>query len=246
MGSFPVFAEDRFDHNHSLWDKILKQRVTLRDFVSSVDYEAIHADPSMLKKYLNQIEALTPEQYERFSENEKLAFLINAYNAFTVKLIIDHYPVSSIKKIGGIFSSPWKKKFFKLFEKEQNLDTIEQDLIRKKFNEPRIHFVLVCASKGCPPLKNEAFVSTRLDQQLEEQALLFLRDKNRNIFIPEQMELQISSIFKWYGEDFVNKFGSVQSFVSSRMTSDPKMEKLILSSKVKISYLSYDWSLNGK
>ena len=152
---------DPIDHDHQAWTVFLKRHVKMGENASTVNYKAIKSGPSSLTEYLLSVEGVSQEDFDHFSENEKLAFLINAYNAFTVKLIVDHYPVKSIKDIGSFLSSPWKKKFFRLLGKERHLDNIEHDMIRKQFNEPRIHFAVNCASIGCPALQDEAFVASR-------------------------------------------------------------------------------------
>ena len=232
-----------FDHSHEAWNKIVKDYVVVQGPQSFVNYKALKKEPDSLKKYLNSIERVSKKDFQIFNNKQKLAFLINAYNAFTIKLILDHYPVKSIKDIGGFFSSPWKKKFFTLFGEKTHLDHIEHDLIRKQFNEPRIHFALVCASKGCPPLMNEAFIALKLDDQLERAAKTFLNDPQRNYFDSSSNTLYLSNIFKWYGEDF-KKYGSVRSFVSSIIGKSEAEKKKIQNEKVKNSYLDYDWTLN--
>ncbi|MFM8313131.1 MAG: DUF547 domain-containing protein, partial [Deltaproteobacteria bacterium] len=173
--------------------------------------------------------------------NEKLAFLINAYNALTIKWILQHYPVKSIKDTGGFLSSPWKKKFFKLFGEEQSLDGIEHGILRKDFQEPRIHFAVVCASKGCPALKGEAYTAAKLEEQLESSARNFLRDSERNYYNAEENRFFLSKIFDWYGDDFKKKLGSVQAFIVPRMIPDTSTVKIQEST---LKYLDYDWSLN--
>lgn len=241
-----------FDHSHKLWNDFLHQFVVVKGHESAVKYKQIkeNAGPAagqsapLLQTYLQSLERVTKSEFERFSEKEKLAFLINAYNAYTIKLIIDHYPVKSIKDTGSFLKGPWKIKFFSLLGEERNLDNIEHDMVRKWFQEPRIHFALVCASKGCPALRNEAFTGDKLDQQLEDGARNFLTDSTKNRYVPETRKLELSSIFKWYGDDFVKKFGSLETFLATRITEKPESQKLIREKKASISFLDYDWSLN--
>lgn len=239
-----ISSATEFDHSHVTWTNFLRKHVTVKGRASTVSYKAIKSDPKELHGYLNSLQAVTKDQFNRFSPNEKLAFLINAYNAFTVKLIVDNYPVKSIKDIGSLLTSAWKIKFFKLLGEQQHLDNIEHDMIRKWFVEPRIHFAVVCASVGCPALRNEAYVSTQIDAQLEEAALNFLSDSSRNRYVRSEQRLELSSIFKWYGGDFVKKFGSVEAFIASRITTNPQEQSAIKEKKAPISYLEYDWSLN--
>lgn len=233
-----------FDQTHSSWTRFLKTHVKVSGAKSTVPYAAIKRNPSDLEAYVRSLEAVNQSEFGSFNVDQKLAFLINAYNALTVKLVVDHYPVKSIKDIGSLFSSPWKKKFFKLLGKERSLDEIEHEMIRKQFAEPRIHFALVCASTSCPALRPEAFSSTKLNEQLEEQARLFITDKDRNRFDPSQAKLSLSSIFKWYGTDFEKSSGSVKAFVAPYMASEPGEKGLIQKQEVTILYLDYNWSLN--
>lgn len=250
-GAFqPAFGSNpEFDQSHQGWTTYLQKHVSVKGAASTVDYKSIKRDPKELQEYLQSLGAVSKGEFDRFSENEKLAFLINAYNAYTVKLVADHYPVKSIKDIGersfsNPTASPWKKKFFQLFGEERSLDNIEHDMIRKQFNEPRIHFAVVCASVGCPALRSEAFVATKIEKQLEESAQNFLSDKGRNRYLPEAKKLELSSIFKWYGSDFPKKYGSLEAFLAPRMTTSPEHQKIIRDKNADISYLDYDWSLN--
>ena len=236
--------ESHFDQSHLMWSQVLQKVVKKSGNTSTVNYKEIKSDPSQLNAYLKTLESVSEEKFSRFSNDEKLAFLINAYNAFTLKLIVDHYPVKSIKDTGSLFASPWKRKFFHLFGEERHLDNVEHDMIRKWFNEPRIHFAVNCASIGCPALRNEAFTASQLDKQLEEASVDFLSDKTRNRFNPDTKKLELSSIFKWYGSDFPKKFGSLETFLAPRITSNPEHQKIIREKKADLSYLDYDWSLN--
>lgn len=237
---FPSFASENeastFDHSHRLLSEVLSKHVVTSGHQSSVRYQALKSSPNGLRQYLEQVSNVTKKQYQGFSENEKLAFLINAYNAFTLELLIQHYPVKSIKDIGGWFSSPWKKDFFRLFSEQHTLDDIEHEMIRKWFDEPRIHFALVCAARSCPPLKAAPYIAVTLNKQLSEAAENFLNDSERNRLDSISNTLYLSSIFKWYGSDFNAKHGSAKNYVARFYGVDPN--------KVSVSYLTYDWSLN--
>lgn len=237
-------ADLKFDHTHSAWNEILKEAVVTKGAKSSVRYAALKQGPKRLESYIHSLSDVTKEQYDKFSESEKLSFLINAYNAFTLTLVVNNYPVSSIKKIGGWFSTPWKIQFFKLFGELHSLDDIEHEMIRKWFNEPRIHFALVCAAKSCPPLRNEAFVAARLETQLRDAARNFLSDKDRNYFDGGTGTLYLSSIFKWYGDDFNKTYGSAQQFIATVIAGSKIEEVKIANEKTPVEYLNYDWTLN--
>ncbi|PIR22869.1 MAG: hypothetical protein COV44_05655 [Deltaproteobacteria bacterium CG11_big_fil_rev_8_21_14_0_20_45_16] len=232
-----------FDHTHQIWNEVLSRYVQPSGKTTVVDYKVLKGSPQKLNEYLKTLSSVSKSEYEKFSKSEKLAFLINAYNAFTLKLIINHHPVKSIKDIGSWFSSPWKKKFFNLLGTKMHLDGIEHDTIRANFDEPRIHFAVNCASIGCPSLATEAFVASRLDQQLEQAAVDFLTDESRNRFDPATNTLYLSQIFEWYGDDFKSA-GGVRSFVSTRMAKEPKVQEKI--SAAKLEYLDYNWNLNQK
>ena len=233
-----------FDHTHALFSKVLNKFVVENKQSSLVKYKTLKREMSDLYDYLAEIQAVTKKEFDAFSNKQQLSYLINAYNAFTLKLIINHYPVKSIKDIGGLFSSPWKKMYFKVSGSYIHLDNLEHDLIRKKYDEPRIHFALVCASIGCPSLMKEPFVADKLDKQLEASAIKFLSDQSKNRYLPKEKRLEISSIFKWYGDDFNKKYGSYKNYISSRITSDKEDQKMISSGIVDVKFLDYNWKLN--
>lgn len=237
-----VFA---FNLEHSSWDKILKNYVVSDKGISSFQYSRLKNNKNDLQafeSYLNELSLVTENDFQNLNPHDQLAFLINAYNAFTVKLVIDHYPTKSIKDLGSLFQSPWKKKFFKLLQKKMHLDEIEHEMIRKKFNEPRIHFAVNCASKSCPPLRSEAFVGHKLENQLDDQTMVFLNDARRNKFDSAKKILALSKIFEWYGEDFVKKSGSIKAFVKSKLKLSDQQKIIFDQSEMK--YFDYDWSLN--
>jgi len=245
-----VFAantgSDVYDHSHALWDKVLMTSVVDVGPASRVRYLSIKQNPQQLLQYLSDVSTVTQGQYNAWNSAQKLAFLINAYNAFTVKLVIDHYPVTSIKDTGSWFSSPWKKKFFTLLGQKRHLDNIEHDMIRghKDFAEPRIHFALVCASVGCPKLQTRAFTETRLESMLEEGSRAFLNDATRNRFSMAGQALELSKIFDWYGDDFIAHGGSVEAFVARYMVLNETARSLISAKRIGKVFLDYDWSLN--
>lgn len=233
-----------FDHTHAKWSKILNESVVLDGAKSHVRYGLLKASPRELETYIHRLSDVTRAEFDKFTESQKLSYLINAYNAFTLTLVINNYPVSSIKKIGSWFSTSWKIKFFKLFGELHALDDIEHEMIRKWFNEPRIHFALVCAARSCPALRDEAYTAERLDQQLADAARNFLQDKDRNYFDASSKTLYLSSIFKWYGDDFNKSHGTARQFVSAFIGGTNEEVKLIADQATALEYLSYDWSLN--
>jgi hypothetical protein len=196
-----------------------------------------------LNAYLKSLSHVKKSQFAVFTPQEQLAFLINAYNAFTVKLILDHHPVKSIKDTGTLITSPWKKKFFNLLEEESHLDRVEHDLIRGKFAEPRIHFAVNCASIGCPSLMRKAFTATGLEQELTFAEKEFFTNSAKVKFLSG--ELQVSKILDWYGDDFRKKYGSLEKYLMER-AAHYKIMSSPESQKFKVSFLEYDWSLNGE
>lgn len=233
-----------FDHTHHHFDSILKRYTIERGHLSYFNYRDLKKnDSTKLEHYLKQLSLVTKNEFEKFNDDEKLSFLINAYNAFTIKLIIDHYPIKSIKDIGSFLSSPWSRKFITLFEEKISLDTIEHELIRKKFNNPMIHFVLVCASKGCPPLQSQAITKNNIELIFQKSVRNFLSDKNKNHYDEKHMRLVLSPIFKWYAEDFLKDGGDLTSWITPFM-DDKKVREALRREDVSISYSNYDWSLN--
>ncbi len=204
----------------------------LQKYVSSVgrvNYAGIKNDIGRLNSLIKSFESNYPKN--EWSKNQKLAYWINAYNLYTIKLIVDNYPVSSIIKITA---KPWDKKFVELGGKTYSLNNIENDIIRKQFNEPRIHFALNCASKSCPVLYNKAFKASALSYQLTQQTKNFFTDKSKNDF-SDPTNIKISKIFEWYKADFT-KNGTVVDFINKYRT-----EKL---KSPKIGYTEYSWELN--
>jgi len=217
--------------NHDVWDQLLQKYVSEE---GKVNYKGFVQDSVLLKKYLNDLSTHAPGN--NWTENEKLAYWINAYNAFTVELIINHYPIKSIKDISNgiaFVNSPWDIKFFKIGGIDFDLTTIEHEILRKEFNEPRIHFAINCASISCPRLKNKAFVAENINEQLEEVTTSFINNPSKNN-ITEQ-RTQLSKIFDWFQSDF-NKEGSLIDYIK-------KYNPLITESN-DIEYLDYNWGLN--
>jgi hypothetical protein len=246
-----------FDHTHAEWDRLLARNVIVSDSgsASRVNYAGMLAERVSLNTYLAKLSAVTLVEYRGWKREQQLAFLINAYNAFTVELILTRYPdVESIKDLGSLFRSPWKRRFFTLLGKPRHLDNLEQDLIREPgvFDEPRIHFALNCASIGCPMLRNGAYVAARLDQQLEEGIEKFLSDPNRNRFDRTSGTLQLSKIFDWYEEDFTANLAgkaSLKDYLSnyaSLLAKDPETKKRLRTRDYRIKFLDYDWELNDQ
>jgi len=243
------------DFNHSAWDSLLNKNVTMTNGgkASVVNYNAMKADQAKLDSYLAAIGKVSQAQFNRWSKDEQLAFLINVYNAGTVDLVLTKYPnIKSIKDIGGIFSSPWKQDFVTVLGKKRSLDDIEHNLIRGSglYNEPRIHFAVNCASIGCPALLDDAYTGSKLDKQLEQVTSKFLADSSRNRL--KGNTLEVSPIFKWYKEDFESNWRGTKDLEGflARYNSSLGLNKSqtadLKNGKTKISYTDYNWNLNKK
>ena len=250
-----VWAEVRMTavFDHSSWDQLLKAHVLSANGGRStvVDYQGMAADHQNLNRYLATLSSVSETQFDQWSTSDQLAFLINAYNAWTVELILTAWPdLESIKDLGGFFSSPWKKEFFTLLGKTRTLDDIEHGLIRGsgRYNDPRIHFAVNCASVGCPALRTEAHKGDQLDQQLDDQTALFLSDQSRNRV--EGNDIKLSSIFKWYREDFEkgwHGFKRLEDFLlvhAADLKLSDSINTKLKSGNADIEFMDYDWRLN--
>lgn len=211
---------------HTLFDALLKEFVTS---TGVVDYAGLKSKEAKLDEYLTMLENHPPET--TWNNDQELAYWINAYNANTIKLILKNYPVKSITDLHG--GKPWDVKWIKLDGKTLSLNNIENDIIRPKYNEPRIHFAVNCAAISCPPLLNRAYSAKSLDAQLESQTKKFINNSVFNTL--GKNEIKVSKIFEWYGEDF----GDVASFVLRYADKTVKPS-------AQVKFLEYDWKLNGK
>ena len=250
-----AFAQ--FDQSHKAFDDLLKKHVTYitNGNASQVSYAGFLKDRAALKVYLDAVSAVPEATYKSWNKNQQLAFLINAYNAYTIELILTKYPnLKSIRDSGGTFSKPWSIKFFNLFGKETNLDNIEHDMIRAEgvFNDPRIHVAVVCASIGCPMLRNEVITADKIDVKLDDAMNRFFSDRSRNRYNVESKKLEVTKLLDWYKKDFIKGykgFGSVEAVLgkyADKLADDAAARAEIKAGKVAITYLDYDWNLNDK
>ncbi|MEO7529852.1 MAG: DUF547 domain-containing protein [Sediminibacterium sp.] len=222
--------------SHAAWTVLVKKYV---DEAGLVNYKGFIKDKEALQAYLDMLSANAPA--DNWTPNDKVAYWLNAYNAFTVKLIVDHYPIESIKDLGPkhqviFINTPWDIKFFKIGSKTMTLNRIEHRILRHDFSEPRIHFALNCASMSCPKLRREAYEGNKLDAQLSDQARVFLKDKKRNEVSASKPKL--SAIFDFYGKDI--KKWSGKSLIAYINQYSPVMIK----EDAEIEFLDYDWSIN--
>jgi hypothetical protein len=244
-----------FDHAHTAWTTLLRKHVRLvrGGQATQVAYGAFANDRPLLKAYLDSLSAVTASTFAGWSRPERQAFLINAYNAFTVELILTRYPdLASIKDLGSLLSNPWKPKWIPLLGAKVSLDDIEHAMLRKRgdYDDPRVHFAVNCASIGCPALREEAFVAARLEAQMAEQTLRFMSDRTRNRFNAQRGRLELSKIFDWYGEDFRlghRDIGSLPAFAAryaDQLADAPADRERIRAGGVDIAFTDYDWALN--
>ena len=235
----PASAVDPFDHTHARYAAILSESVSN----GCVDYSRLRASPGALDAYLNELAEVKPEEFAAWGREERLALLLNLYNARTLRLIVDHYPLKSIREIGVLPGAAWRERVVRFGGEIMALGHLENKIIRAAYGEPRIHFALVCAAKGCPVLRSEPYAGHRLDRQLDEQAKQFLATPKKNRFDAAKNTLWLSPIFKWYEEDFTGKEGSLAGYVKAFLPEESR-QALDRAAKVKVRYTDYDWSLN--
>jgi len=258
IGMMLVMAEAKaFDHTYARWDAVLKDVVVVSadGNRSAVRYRSLKADRSVLDDILKTLSAVSASEYASWSRPEQLAFLINAYNAFTIDLVLTRYPdLKSIKDIGGWLGSPWKKQFIPLLGRTISLDDLEHGMIRQPgaFDEPRIHVAVVCASVGCPMLRPEAYRADRLNDQLEDAIRRFLSDRARNGYDASTKTLYLSRIFDWYSGDFGPAAPNTSPALSyviryTDALADAEADRhYIRAGNAEIKFTSYDWSLNDQ
>ncbi len=231
-----------------------------------VDYRHLKSNRRPLDRFVAALGELASAEYESWDEEERLAFWINAYNALTLTAIVNHYPIqpvlpdssliplNSIRQIPGV----WDRLQFTVMGSAMTLDQIEHQILRKQFDEPRIHMALVCAAKSCPSLRNEPFDGNRLGSQLENQTSRFLSDPSKFRIERARRRVLLSSIFKWYGADFVRTYGTDEDFLGhdqidravlnfiGRRLGDSESRDYVFKGRYRIEYLDYDWSLNER
>ncbi len=228
-------AADAFSHDQ--FDQVLRQYV---DSQGRVNYAALKKDSQALESYLDQLAVTSPDNLP--TRQDKLAFWINAYNALTIKGVIDHYPTPSVRRIkplGGFF----RRIIYQVGGHSYTLNDIEHGIIRAKFYEPRIHFALVCASKGCPQLENRAFLPDTLEEQLENATRNFINNPEKVRLEHPDRVLYLSKIFEWYAEDFEERADNVIDFIAVYMSQADAA--FIKQEGIQVKYLDYDWTLNN-
>ena len=223
--------------SHDLFDQILREYA---DKEGQVDYTQLKANPEKLEKYLDMLAAANPTE---LSYNAQLAFWVNAYNALVIKGVIDHYPTTSVRKVkwfGGFFS----RLKFQVAGKTYTLNEIEHGIIRTEFADPRIHFILVCASTSCPPLENRAFSAEDIEERLETATFNFVQNPEQVKIDRAKRRVYLSKIFKWYADDFEIGYEGVAAFLADYLPSEDA--DFALSEGIEFHHLDYDWTLNDQ
>ena len=253
--AWPAARAQSFDHSHAGWTALLRKHVVVKDGgkESTLRYAAMAKDRAALKAYTDSLSAVGRTEFDGWSKAQQMAFLINAYNAFTVELILGKYPdLKSIKDLGSVFSSPWKPKFIAIIGTKLSLDDIEHETLRARgrYDDPRVHFAVNCAAIGCPALREEAFVAERLEAQLEEQTARFMSDRSRNRYNAASGKAEVSKIFDWYGDDFKQGHKGIASLpaflakYADKLADSPAEREGLRGLNAPIVFLDYDWSLN--
>lgn len=236
-----------FDHNHGVWSGVLGKYLNANGFV---DYNRLRQDSKSpthpFKSYLKTLSAVPNKTFQGWNKAQKMSFLINAYNAFTVELILQNKGISSIKDIGSLLSKPWDKEFFSLLGgKIKSLDPIEHEFLRPVYKDYRIHAAVNCASVSCPVLRREAYVPSKLNAQLDQQMQVWLKDPSRTRFDLAKNTVYLSKIFDWYEDDFTK--AGVLNVVAKYAPANVKaalQDKIKKKVEIEIEYLDYNWNLN--
>ena len=245
-------AQAAFDRSHAAWNRLLAAHVhwNTAGTATTVDYADFAHDRQALANVLKAMSSVGEAEFRRWPLAEREAFLINAYNAATVELVLTRYPdLKSIKQIGGLFGTPWKREFVVLLGRQRSLDDIEHNLLRgaSDYADPRIHFAVNCASLGCPALRPEAYLGARLGTQLDDQTRRFLHDRSRNHY-HRRGGLQVSRVFDWYASDFDAHAGGVNGFLArypAELGLDRMTAQQLGAGSVPVTFTEYDWRLNG-
>ena len=230
-------ATDTTSLSHDLFDQVLQEHV---DKEGRVNYTKLKANPEKLERYLDLLAVAKPTE---LPYNAQLAFWVNAYNALVIKGVIDHYPTTSVRKVkwfGGFFS----RLKFRVAGETYTLNQIEHGIIRTEFVDPRVHFVLVCASASCPPLENRAFSAEDIEERLETATFNFVQNPEQVRIDRAKRRVYLSKIFKWYDEDFRGGYDGVADFLADYLP--PEDAEFVLAADLKFHHLDYDWTLNDQ
>ncbi|MGB2691305.1 MAG: DUF547 domain-containing protein [Thermodesulfobacteriota bacterium] len=254
---------NNFDHSYSSYNMLLNQYVE----DAKVNYEGFISQRAEFAAFLRTLGSVDENDFQTWTEEQKLAFWVNAYNAFTIKAIIDHYPIERSFSLVGIFYAPsnsilqikgvWTKLQFRAVGKMVTLEEIEHEILRKEFNEPRIHMAINCASISCPDLSSEAYTPDKLEEQLAQASVRFVNNPQKGVSVnQDNRKVKFSKIFKWFGEDFIKNYGNTSLYnnyslkenailsFSTEYIESEKIKQYLMNNKLKLGYLGYDWHLN--
>ncbi len=225
---FLLFSLQNFAQ-HTTWNNLLQKNVDTNGWVN---YNQFANNKEQLNTYINYLANTTPKA--TWSKNATKAFWINAYNAYTVKLILDNYPLTSILDIKKNGKNAWEIPFAKVGGKTYTLNHIEHTILRKQYKDPRIHVGVNCASISCPALPGEAFTEKNIESLLNKGIKSFINDKVRNTLSSSKAEL--SQIFNWFKDDFTQS--------SDLITFINQYSAVKISKDASITYKEYNWNLN--
>lgn len=241
----PVFE---FDHTHAAWKTVLDGRIEAGRFV----YVSLLKDSAPLDAYLALLAGVEQPEFAKWKKQEQLAFWINAYNAYTVKRVLRSYPFEKVNELGPDKKGPWDERFIPLGklapdlkQEKLTLNELENQILRPKFKDARVHAAINCAAESCPPLRAMPFTAEKIDAELDAQVTKWLQNAALNRFDAGKKEMQLSKLFEWYAKDFVDEAGSVQAWIAKH---GPKQLVAWLegAKDVKTSYFEYSWTLNAK
>jgi len=234
-----------FDHTHAEWTAVLAEHLEGSDF----DYAALKKERAPLDAYLRTLESVDAKGFAAWKRDERYAFWINAYNAYTIRAVVEAYPVESITKIGTKEESVWDRSFVPLGElwskakgTKLSLNQIEHEVLRPEFKDARVHAAVNCASKGCPPLAAKAYAAKTLDDQLDATTKAWLADASRNRFEPSKKRVRLSKIFEWFPEDFTRGGTSLGAWLAKYAPEEHR--EFLAKGNFSVRYLEYDWALN--
>ena len=227
-----------FDHSHSLYEKVLKSYVN----DGQVNYRLLKNDRENLDQYLKELNKVEWDEFSSWDNDQQLAFLLNLYNASVLSLVVDYYPIDSIKDIGSWHRSVFKLESVRYLGQRVSLDAIEYKMIRKRHKDPRVHFALVCAAKSSPALRSQPYQASILHKQLEDQGHRFIRDRSKNYIDSGSRRLYLSKIFSWFKKDFEKDGVKRVDFIGKYMTAEKRQQ--LKKKNYRIQYKKFDWSLN--
>jgi len=233
-----------FDHTHATYARLLEAHV---DDAGVVDYTRMAKEGrALLDESVRALEGACAADEETWTSAERLAYWINAYNLYTLRLVAENMPVASIQDLGVVKHTVWFRTVTRAtaLHEELSLDAIEHTILRGEFTEPRIHFAIVCASQSCPKLARVPYVGASIDAQLDEAARTFVRDESKNRYDAATHTLALSSIFDWFEGDFTRGGKTLVEFVARHL--DEGARAAVTARAPTVTFLDYDWSLNGR